>query len=400
MPTVIFDSWHSSLRGKNIMKRINWIILGVILAFVIYINIPDDSELKNVLYGERPAFLQSSKITSRWHIDKLGHVYPDEILPDSSLLKSQASIKAYYKNNPTVFATIASKYNLISTVFSNDNFNDFQDSLIAQKATKINAQLSNFSNLFILIHGFRKPIVSQHNTTSSFVDNLLIQSTIEAQIPGKNYFIELYWDGMYDYFEVQKRNQHRETFALFENEARTNAVFAGYGMRKLIAQIDKNKLTIISHSLGARVAVSCLFNTYDEVVDQTFQSYPTPVQDSIQICLLAPAIGSKPFEEYYERSTTFDYSQKDNYQLNILYNEEDLVLLKKSGFFGPGPKEFGDTRLGCNYEETATILKVNFVEKYPNSNISLFNANVGPTHLVEHYAHSKAFRDFLSRSKQ
>ena len=58
---------------------------------------------------------------------------------------------------------------------------------------------------------------------------------------------------------ADSRGQVQETFTLFESEARTNAVFAGYGIRNFISKLQVSNLTIVSHSLGARVVLSCLF---------------------------------------------------------------------------------------------------------------------------------------------
>ncbi len=283
-----------------------------------------------------------------------------------------------------------------STTYSDENFEEIQDTLIANALRDFNRQLSDSAAVYVLIHGYRKPLTSQHGTTSSFADNLVIQSVINAKTQTQNHFIEIYWDGLYDFFEPQKRNQHWEVFTLFENEARTNAVFAGYGIRKLISKLEIPNLTIITHSLGARVISSCLFNTYDEYVTPKLQATPTPPQENIKIGLIAPAIGIAPFEEYFERNAVWDFSKKDNYQIHILYNEQDIILLKKIGFFGPGPYRFGDTSLGCNYEGTALKLKDYFSKNYPNSTLNLIETNIGSTHLPEHYAFSEGFSEFLS----
>ncbi len=371
------------------MKKILYLV-GILVIIVLLMLTPNE-EKKNVLYGERSHVFKPSKNTQRLYLDKLGHFYPEQKISNAVLLENNASVKTFYKNNPEEFKAVAAGYKLNSTMFSDENFSALQDSIISRKVKNINAQIHNISNLYILIHGFRKPIVTKHSTTSSYIDNLIMKSTVTDQTETKNYFVEVYWDGIYDYFEPTKTNQQEETFKLFENEARTNAVRAGYELRKFIPELNATKITIMTHSLGARVALSCLINTYDDYVDELLQGRPTPAQDTVNICLIAPAIANRPFEEYYERSTPLDFEENDNYKLRILYNEEDFVLLKKWGFIDLGAEKYGDTSLGCNYDGAISKLKDMFGAKYPNSDIAFFQASAGPTHLVEHYVHDESF---------
>lgn len=379
------------------MKKRTVLVLMMIIFIFVIVHIPNDGEVKNVLYGERHAIFETSTNTNttRWFFDKMGHLYPQESIPNIELSKNKASIKEYYKNNPTAFCLIAANNKLNFNHYSDPNFDQLQDKLRFNLLQQVNAKLVDFSSPYILIHGFRKPITSQNGTTSAFLDNLIIKSAIE-QNQKNNYFIEIYWDGMYDFFEAHKRNQHLESFQLFENEARTNAIYAGYGLRQMVAQLEVSKMTILSHSLGARVALSCLLNTYDEDVSNNAQSTPTPSQDTISICLIAPAISNNPFEEYYDRNTDLKFSKKDNYKLHILYNEDDIVLKKKISFIGPGAKKFGDTSLGCNHEQAIEKLKTTFEHKYPASELLAIKIPIGHSHLAEHYVLSEQFRSFLN----
>lgn len=381
------------------MKKAKWLIPLAIIGLIIFINTPEStrSRLKNMLYGERQNVFSSKKNVSRLFFDKKGNLYPNIVISDSALLSNDASLKTYYKNEPSIFQQLAVEYKLESNHFSDANFETFQDSLLNQALAEINQQISKRSEVFILVHGFRKPLIFEHGTTSSFADNLVLQSVINSKTNKQNHFIEIYWDGLFDYFEFEQRGQIQETFTLFESEARTNAVLAGYSARKIISNLQVPNLNIISHSLGARVVLSSLFNTFDEFATDQMQAYPTPAQQKIKIGLIAPAIGIQPFEEYLERSPSLDSSPKDNYQFSIFYNEQDPVLLKKYGILGPGPFKFGDTSLGCNFEGTAVNLKDYFSEHYPNSTINLIEMKVGKTHLTEHYAHSNGFSTFLER---
>lgn len=381
------------------MKKAKWLILLAILGIIIFMNTPESNHgrLKNMVYGERQSAFESTENVTRLFFDKRGHLYPNAVIPDSVLLADGAFLKEYFRNETAAFRTVANQVNLKSDRFSDENFEAFQDSLLSQSLNEIHQKISDSAEVFVLIHGFRKPLIFEHGTTSSFADNFVLQSVINSKNKGENHFIEIYWDGLFDYFEFEERGQVQETFTLFESEARDNAVFAGYGIRKIISKLDVSNMNIISHSLGARVVLSCLFNAFDENVTPEMQARPTPPQENIKIGLIAPAVGIQPFEEYFERTTAVDFSQKDNYQFSILYNENDVVLLKKYGMIGPGPTRFGDTSLGCNYENAAFKLKEYFAENYPNSTLNLIEMNVGSTHMAEHYAFSEGFNAFLAK---
>jgi len=166
-------------------------------------------------------------------------------------------------------------------------------------------------------------------------------------------------------------------------------------LRKIISEIDKEELSIITHSLGAQVGSSLLFNTYDNRIDNKYQNLKTPNQNKLNICFIAPAMSKEPFNEYYERTTDREFKENDNYDLSILYNEQDFVLKKKWKIFGPGPRKYGKTTLGCNHRKETFKLKDKFLSDYKNSVITLYNTTIGGTHLVEHYSKSTNFVNYI-----
>ena len=160
-------------------------------------------------------------------------------------------------------------------------------------------------------------------------------------------------------------------------------MFAGKALKKIVSGINSETITFVTHSLGAKVAVFALFNVDNDLL-------PTLSNSRINICLIAPAISAEViFDNYYKRNSKVDFKSKDNYKISIVYNEQDFVLLKKDpivGWFGPGPFEYGNTTLGCNYNNVAKALKTKFLLKLQNSPIELFNfAFVGKCHYVSCY---------------
>jgi len=181
---------------------------------------------------------------------------------------------------------------------------------------------------------------------------------------------------MFDSFFGEDSNSLDDVFKLFENDAQQNVVKTGYELRKIISKIKAKKYTIITHSLGAQIGISLLTNTYSDKISDEKQKLQTPSQQKINVCFIAPEMAAAPFEEYYNRTTTLDFKEKDNYHPTILFNEIDLILNKKFGFFRPGPRNYGDTSLGCNYENEIGVLQKMFEENYKNSSLKVYDTIV------------------------
>lgn len=347
---------------------------------------------QNVLYGERSSHFGDQENVYRIFIDKSGDVYPNTIIPDNSLKANNSSIKEYYKNNVELFKVASNDLGLNISEFTENNYSQFQKLLLKSKVEDINKNIDD-KNVYFLIHGFRKPIAPKNGSTSSKQDNEFLRKRIikESGEIRSSYFIEIYWDGMYDCCVGKNLRTNKRIFKLYENIAQINASKTGYALRKIIPEIDKDKITVITHSLGSQVALSLLTNSFDERINSDIQKLKTPEQQKINVCLIAPAISKEPFYEYFERTSSIDFESKDNYELTILYNEKDFVLKKKWKFFGPGPKKYGNTSLGCNHKNEIKKLETYFENNFKNSYIKAYNTTIGKTHLVEHYANSNNF---------
>jgi hypothetical protein len=107
--------------------------------------------------------------------------------------------------------------------------------------------------------------------------------------------------------------------------------------------------------------------------------------------LIAPAIGGiESFENYWNRNTSLNFKEKDNYSWYILYNEKDFALRKKDskmGLFGPGCVNYGNTTLGCNHQNEIEKLQRLFNKQYPKSTIKFENMTwMGKKHSLKYYA--------------
>ena len=330
---------------------------------------------KNVLYGER----NMAKETLAACYDREGTLYPDYFIADSSLVRSGASLMQWYRDNITDFSRIAAAYHCQFDSYSHTNSAILNDSVVATLKRRIAAQRTSSNSVIFLVHGYRKPFKSMNGDSSSPADYDTLQTTIDRFSGKKTCYVGIYWDGTYDF--LSKNLKHgKEILGLFVT-ARENAVKTGYQLRRLLTGLPFDTLNVITHSLGAEVACSALFDTSAEHA-------PTPSNKAVNLCLIAPAIGGVDrFKTYYNRNSGLPLPPVDNYRLCIVYNTNDFVLKKKIGIFGPGPYKYGVTSLGCDCDGAATTLRDYFAKNYPTSTIRLVDlSNTVKCHHVRCYS--------------
>ncbi|MEL6658942.1 MAG: hypothetical protein AAFP77_20710 [Bacteroidota bacterium] len=373
-----------------------WFLLGILVYGLTPFAVAQTGQ--QVIYGERYRYFSEVSGVVRVFLDRQGDFYPEAIIPDSALLDNNASIQAYFTSHPDAFVKTAAHYDLQITGYSEQHFATLQEKIIGQLVDRINT-LDQERELFLLIHGFRKPLVPQQWSSSSKNDYNNVRSSIAGRYaPDKApQFVEVYWDGTFDCCIGRKTKVNKRIFQLFEDVAQVQATRTGYALRQIIEGIEREQLNIVTHSLGAQVGVSIVSNTYDERIDTTLQSLPTPAQPRVNLCLLAPAISKEPFFDYDERTTAIDLEAEDNYHLSVLYNKKDFVLRKRVLIFGPGPRKYGNTALGCNCHRELYKLEDYFSEHFPNSPLNLHEAAIGGTHRFWRYVESEAFSSFLDQ---
>ena len=342
----------------------------------------------NVLYGERNLATTKSSL----FLDKFGIIYPNYLISDSSLKENNASISTWYSENEDKFISISKDYNCTFAKYTIENCATLNDSIANTFSREINNQTNNFQSITFLIHGYRKSYISQNGDVSSVQGFQNIKDSITKIQPTNTKFIEIYWDAMYDCCFSPSPKKNKPLFQLFE-QAQINAAFVGISLKKIISEIKIDEITVITHSLGAKVATYAFFN-----IDENKQK--TPSNKQINLFIIAPAIsGNMISDNYFKRNSVIDYKSRDNYKLIILYNENDFALRKKDDkflLFGPGTYKYGNTSLGCNYKNSISKIENDFKINYPNSKIEIYDAStIGKKHHLENYCSSAEFKEII-----
>ncbi len=262
----------------------------------------------------------------RIFLDKEGSYYPESIINDHSLRKNNNSLRNWYSTHRNEFNGICSNLGIPASAF-----NEQLDSLNRKLARNITSEINNKSKGYdivnVSIHGFSKKtygirIIDRHSTG----DNKKLEQALQVNTKKKLFFVEIYWDA--SYLGVFRSALANKGYKVFRDSAQPHAINVGLCLRKVIANINSERINIITHSLGARVACELLFNA--ETNNNAQENEATPMQSRIKICMVAPAIGSELFKNYYKRGkiTKNPNVGRDNYELSIVYNTNDIVLNK------------------------------------------------------------------------
>lgn len=338
---------------------------------------------RSVLYGEHGG-LPDLPSTHRVFLDRNGDLYPALLLPDSLLATADASLARLYALRPDLFST------------QQLTFAAYQDSLRQANLVSLNAAAKAATDVFVLVHGFRKPFRPTPGGRTATSEYVQMQQRIRNTAPAgaRPLFLEVYWDGTYDCCFGFKARKNRAIFELFKRQGQANATTTGYRLRPLLAGIETNRLHLIGHSLGTRLLLTATFDAYPDEVSPTLLKLPTPKQPLINLCLVAPAIAGDGFEHYYRRGDK-QLVGPDNYLLTVFFNPRDFVLRKRFLIFGPGPRKFGDTSLGADRRNSIGLLADLFRSRFPGSPISLREADIGLSHALRDYGGTAAFRGWL-----
>lgn len=360
----------------------------IIIIFILTANFAT-AQNTHVLFGER-TLTPSGNISICF--DKEGSIYPDYYISNASLEKSNNSLKEYYLKNQSEFIKIGKKYNCIFKEYNEANNNILNDSIAVNFTKKINFEVISGTSVTFLIHGFRKAFIVGTRDIPSPIDFQTMKQALTDNSLSKTLFVEIYWDALYGCCFSKDTKQNEILFKLFE-EAQVNAEQVGKGFKTILSSINCDTINIITHSLGAKVAAYAVLDIYKDLK-------PTPSCKRLNICLVAPAISAQLISDnYYKRNSKSDFNNQDNYNLIIIYNEDDFVLKKKDnvmGLFGPGPYKYGNTTLGCNYHNTAVNLKKKFKSDFAKSTINLIDlSSVGKCHHVRCYFYGENIKSAL-----
>lgn len=357
------------LKSKSIVRKTTYFI-----SFLFFLS--SNLNAQHVYFGERNLDKHAFSLC----FDQEGNIYPEYFIADTALQNCNHSLAIWYQKHPIQLNQICKIYNL--NISSKEfNINELNDSISSKKVQKINQKTSN--SVTFLVHGYRKSFEAPAGTVTSVIEFDLLKKNIDS-LGLKSQFVEVYWDGTYDCcFSVFDKKRNEYLFSQFEN-AQIHAPNVGIALRKVVNQIENEHINFVGHSLGSKVVASTLFNL-------KLNDIQTPHQKDIRVCLIAPAIGGiESFENYWNRNTTLNFREKENYSWYILYNEKDFALRKKDskmGLFGPGCVNYGNTTLGCNHQNEIEKLQQLFNKQYPNSTLKFENMTwMGKKHSLKYYA--------------
>ncbi|MBT8218567.1 MAG: alpha/beta hydrolase [Bacteroidia bacterium] len=366
----------------------------IFIAVICLYHLVDINGQECVLYGMRSTVFENSENTTRIFFDRNGELYPEMDIPDKELMENGSALQTYFSNNTSTFVEVLQAYEIHGvTDYSDAIYRKLQDAIQQRMLYELHTHLTEDKELFVLVHGFRKPMQSRSRSSSARADNQHVKSAISTYRPEADiHYLEVYWDGTFISIPNSLGSLIRMG-RLFKKAAIPHATNTGLGLRSFISKINFNKIHIVAHSLGAQVVNNCLFNANIDT------SMPTPIQDHITVCLVAPAIARKPFRRFYERSIASNFDENDNYHYTIIYNERDIVIAKSN----PRGKRkyrftrfYGNTKLGCNCANEAVKVSKIFGRKYPGSQVKIVNASVvGRDHRWKAYAASVPFKAYI-----
>lgn len=343
----------------------------------------------NVLYGERPDSLNVSAV----FFDREGTIYPDYFIADTSLMAANASLKLWFSQHPKAFKFLCERYQCADVIFSDQAMLDLQTEVFSAKIQQINRLKTSTNTLNVAVHGYRKHFISKGKDGTSQRDFQQVEAFLNNYQKEKTPLLRVYWDASYDCCFSTDFKKNKELFKLFEAAyGRANNI--GLSLRRLLAPLSYDTLSLLGYSLGAKVMQSCLFNVDGDVA-------VSGLKQSVNCVLMEPAMGGLDvWNKYYQRSLeslSFSAEKPDNFRLLILYNKRDFVLRKKDnkiGLLGPGVKKYGRTSLGCNYHNEAIKLQELFKETFPFSSLKLVDCSaLGKVHSQWVYLRSPMMDD-------
>lgn len=343
------------------------LVIGIVLVFLSF----QTSFGQHVLFGERNRPLHENNL----FFDKEGFLYPEIFISDSSLAAANNSLRLWYQKNTLVTDSLLNHFGIShhSTVIDNLFAIQLNDSIISEKARFLS---KNLTSLTFVIHGFRKNFKETGIDVSSVTEFQLFNEAIE-RYNSEFVSISVYWDGLYDCCFSLNSKKNKEIFQLFE-QATKHAALVGNQLHRLIEKTTVASVTLIGHSLGAKVAVQ----------------FPSEfaLSKKYKVCLIAPALSAEAIKQLYQK-----LPEKTAINWHIVYNENDFVLKKKDnkiGVFGPGVKKYGATGLGCNYHNELLKLAAYFQTNYPTISFQLNNkTTIGKCHSLRCYTQAAALNE-------
>ncbi len=301
----------------------------------------------------------------RIYFDRMGFVYPDTQISYEDFKNNYGMLNLYYANNYPIYQEISRKNGIVPLTAKMDttgpNEDPLQEYLLSSYANQIN-KLSKEKQVVFIIHGFNEYPLNKRDS-SSFEEMRETREAIDRLFTGKKIqYVEVYWDGL-SHEGGPKLLRYPNSIYIW-GHSQVSATHVGLELRRLLQQLISERIYVITHSHGAGVITTSLFNVikfkpryYERKghwlneVNNKFNSitYNTPNQRFI-VGMLAPAIpGVNVFMEYYHRTVNGknEIANTANYRFLIGFNENDPVNLK----FKVAASKIGSTTLGSKRTE-------------------------------------------------
>ncbi|GAA4465069.1 hypothetical protein GCM10023093_16600 [Nemorincola caseinilytica] len=336
----------------------------------------------------------------RMFLDKDGNYYPDISISRRSLRKSNSSLRQWYADHTDRFEELCKKYSIGEGSF--DKRLELLNAAIAKEiADRINTRSKEYDVVDVSIHGFRKKAygISLGNRRS-VGDNRKLEAAIDRYSTKKHFYTEVYWDSKYlGPLEMIRKDKGYHVFA---EQGIPAALRVGLAARRVVSNIKRQRINIITHSLGAVVGAELLFNA--DTSEPALQSrLRTPAQPDVRTCLIAPATSPYLFRNYDDRGPR-KAPVPDNYSMAVVYNTNDFVLNKNLQllFLHIGRNtadSISSTTLGCNCGSAIdTIAQYVSPGRFTAFDMSLKRKSKRKCHYLNHcYIRNKrAFRNVVA----
>ncbi len=386
------DRLHRALRSVYSLENILLVFVCMWTCGQVAVAQSGRRERHTVCFGKHIRHKAPANAV-RIFLDKDGNYYPDIFIRDNELRHNNSSLGEWYRNNTSAFNSLCTAYKVPVSTFE-QQLAGLNDALAKQIAERINTGCHGFDIVDVSIHGFSKKaygfrIVDRLATG----DNRKLEQALQAGTKKKLFFVEIYWDSKFiNMFSAAHKGKG---YYIFKEGGIPNAMRVGLSLRKVVSAIRIPQLNIITHSLST-VACALLFNADSTDPVRQWET-PTPKQLHTRLCMIAPAMGATVFSNYYSRDSTVSAPYKDNYEIAVVYNTNDVVLNKKLQvlwfrIMDIGAEAIAATTLGCNYKNDLALLR----QKVAPNEVKLFdlsyrNGRKQKCHYLNHcYIRNKA----------
>ena len=357
-------------------------VLLILMSFVTSSNFAQNWDRHAVYLGEKnynnvveEKRNNCSVITIR--LDGEGNYYPNIFIEDKSMKKSKGKLKLWYEKNPNEYQIILNEHQIENNNTALRLLNESIERKFIQLIDKASAE----KEIIFIVHGYRKQMYKQKDNSLSMKEN----DVVERYLGSDKLFVEIYWDSRH--ITLLKGIVDKKILKMMEASAIPNAKKVGTQLRTLVSSLQKSKLTIISHSLGSVVANEISFN-YDK--ESTLME-----GKQLSMVYLAPAIGHESFAKANQRGLG-DYKLKTY----IAYNNNDFVLNKDFSKFGikidSNAKTYGNTSLGCDFEDDVLKLNQLYRTQMPDEEIpTIINMSGRINHNFSYYVKHPMFSEIM-----